>query len=171
MYEPKKQCIDCRRWLYEGDFPVVYRRGRPYLRGNCDACYNAAKRRYRDEDKERYDGHGTAWRTRARHKSIVCNIRSRARAKGFAFDLDDHIDAIGERMYGGCELTGLPFDFGVNGKIMWNSPSIDRIKPALGYVYSNIRIICHGLNTAIGDWGEEQTAILMQAWLDKRNVT
>lgn len=168
MFEPKRTCNRCRETKYEGDFPFVSgARGRGlYQLRYCGECYAKQKA----SSPSQIDGSAARnWRGRSRHKSLVCNIRNRARSKALPFDLDGHIDAIGERMYSGkCELSGIDFDFVQAGKPKWNSPSIDRIKPELGYVYTNIRIICHALNTAIGHWGEDQTAALMEAWLEMR---
>ncbi len=50
-------------------------------------------------------------------------------------------------------------------KISYNSPSVDRIDPKKGYVYSNIRIVCFSLNAAIGNWGDEKTLEVMRTWI------
>ncbi len=59
-------------------------------------------------------------------------------------------------------MSGLPFEkgIGVAGPL---SASIDRIKPDLGYVYSNSRIICLALNRAFSDWGEEELFRIVDA--------
>lgn len=44
-------------------------------------------------------------------------------------------------------------------------PSIDRVIPNLGYVYSNIRIVCFGMNAALGDWGEDKFKRLVKGYL------
>lgn len=100
--------------------------------------------------------------------SLINAARSRAVKIGVPFDLDRHRDALGERLKAGCEMTGLAFDLSNAGKAQWNSPSFDRIRPHLGYTYDNIRVICWGLNAAFSHWGEDQTAVLMQAWLNRR---
>jgi hypothetical protein len=69
--------------------------------------------------------------------------------------------------FGRCELTGIQFDF--NGRRGgWANPSIDRKDAACGYVYANIRIILHGLNTAIGHWGEDILLRMIAAWQERR---
>lgn len=68
---------------------------------------------------------------------------------------------------GFCEMTGLPFNQG-DEKRAWNSPTIDRIKPELGYVIGNVRVICWCLNAALGDWGEDETRKVMTAWLTQK---
>ena len=76
------------------------------------------------------------------------------------FDLHWHQGALAARIAAGrCELTGVKFDFegfGCSGgaRHKWNSPSIDRIEPAKGYVYSNIRVICYAANVGMSNFGE-----------------
>jgi len=99
----------------------------------------------------------------------ILHAAERAKKKGLPFDLYDHKELLLARFKNGCELTGLPFDFetvGRGGK--WNSPSIDRIKPELGYVYTNVRIILWSLNKAFSNWGEDQFEQVARAWLERR---
>jgi hypothetical protein len=54
---------------------------------------------------------------------------------------------------GFCEVSGLPiktkaYEAGKAGGRSFYSPSIDRIDNAIGYVESNCRIVCWGLNMA-----------------------
>lgn len=55
-------------------------------------------------------------------------------------------------MAGYCEMSGLPLKMEA-GRRNWNSPSIHRVVPQQGYVIGNVRIICFGLNAALGEWG------------------
>ena len=95
---------------------------------------------------------------------------SRSKARGLPFDLYDHKELLFARFKKGCELTGLPFDFAVEGKGgAWNSPSIDRIKPELGYVYTNVRLILWSLNMTLANWGEDQFEQVARAWLARKD--
>jgi hypothetical protein len=51
-----------------------------------------------------------------------------------------------ENYSGKCELTGIPFKRANNRVSNPYSPSVDRIKPELGYVEENCRKILMGLN-------------------------
>lgn len=160
MFEPKKRCTKCRELKYEGEFQ--WQRNR--LSSWCDSC-----RCFKTPEQQR--GYNQRWARDNKHKHLIRECRARAEKKQLPFDLDLHEDAIRTRVYAArCELSGLPLELVARGRAEWNSASIDRVKPELGYVYSNIRIICNSLNTAIGHWGEEQTAVLMQAWLDQRKA-
>lgn len=106
---------------------------------------------------------------RFRYLRIVLKVKQRAVKKGLPFDLDQYYPDIRARLAKGrCELTGTQFNMNAeNGQPVWNSPSIDRIKPELGYVYSNIRIILHSLNCAFGSWGENVFAAIAESYLEK----
>jgi hypothetical protein len=54
---------------------------------------------------------------------------------------------------GMCEATGIPFN--MSRQRGWDTPSLDRINPKLGYVKSNTRLVLFAVNTACGDWGED----------------
>lgn len=105
-------------------------------------------------------------RLERRASVLVATVRTRARNRGLDFDLDGHVSAIQERIDAGvCEITGYPFDLSPGRK--FSSPSIDRINPARGYTYDNIRIVLNLVNAAMGDWGEETLRQVMEAWLCK----
>ena len=97
---------------------------------------------------------------------MVNAAKHRAKKAWLPFDLDAYRSEIRSRLQGPCELTGIPFKTG--GERDWNSPSIDRIDPEKGYVYSNIRIILWCLNSAFGYWGEDQFERVARAWLERR---
>jgi hypothetical protein len=95
------------------------------------------------------------WRAENPTKVLIGDAYTRSKEKMIPFDLREHEEEIEKRLNTGvCEMSGLPFEKG-KGTHGPFSASIDRIVPAKGYVYSNIRIICYGLNCAFNDWGEE----------------
>lgn len=97
--------------------------------------------------------------------------RKRAAKAGVGYDLHDHIPVLQRRWdRQKCELSGLPFDVEMTGRVgaKWNSPSIDRVKAGGGYVIGNVRLICYGLNALFGNWGEGQAEVLVRAWLERK---
>ncbi len=82
---------------------------------------------------------------------LIISARSRAKKGNIPYDID--LDW-GQKTYTGrCELTGLKFevskgDLGTTSTQF--SPSIDRIKPELGYTKGNCRWICWGINALKG---------------------
>jgi hypothetical protein len=82
--------------------------------------------------------------------------RDRARRNKLPFDLDRQF--VREKLEGGvCELSGLRIERAAPGKRRTHpyAPSLDRIKPELGYIKSNVRLICFAVNRARSDWGDE----------------
>jgi hypothetical protein len=98
---------------------------------------------------------------------LVRHAKVRAKKKGIAFDLDGYLMEIQRRIDNGlCEVTGLPLN--LDGGRTWDSPSLDRIESKGAYLYSNVRIVCHAINSAMGDWGEQRTVQLVLAILARR---
>lgn len=72
-------------------------------------------------------------------QSTFQNAKKRALLKGLPFTVtkQDIYEAAGET----CPVFGTRFDFVGNGRIVPESPSLDRIVPALGYVHGNVVVI------------------------------
>lgn len=106
-------------------------------------------------------------RTTYRAKSLVYLAKQRAAKKGIPFDLD--AKALQARIDKGfCELTGVPFR--LDEARSFDSPSLDRIRPSDGYVMGNVRVICYGMNCALGTWGEESLMVLLTAWQKNKEM-
>ncbi len=124
----------------------------------------AYEAQWRAENAEHLKARGAKRRLEKRAKCLIAAARVRSRNKGHAFGLDDFSAELQSRIdKGKCELSGVSFDLSPGRKP--NSPSLDRINPALGYIPSNVRVICHALNAALGDWGEEALQPIMAGWL------
>ena len=100
---------------------------------------------------------------------LVAAARIRARRLRVPFSLcaDDvaHIQNVIDA--GRCERSGVRFAMqGVGGK-QARSPSIDRIVPHLGYVPTNIRIVCFCMNAGMGQWGEKEFREIVTSWLSR----
>lgn len=75
---------------------------------------------------------------------LLNHAKGRARAKGVPFDLDRDSLVIPDA----CPVFGVPFEWGVGlhgWRNMW-APSLDRIKPQLGYVRGNVLVISNRAN-------------------------
>lgn len=98
---------------------------------------------------------------------LIRHAKQRAEKKRLPFDLAGYSTEIQRRIDNGlCEVTGLPLN--LEGGRTWDSPSLDRIEPKNGYLYANIRIVCHAINSAMGDWGEQKVVQLALAILSVR---
>lgn len=106
-------------------------------------------------------------RRKNRAYELVRHAKERAKKKNLPFDLDIYSDVIQQRIDRGvCEVTGLPLN--LEGGRTWDSPSLDRIDPEKGYLYNNTRVVCHAINSAMGDWGEQKAVDLVLAILARR---
>lgn len=121
------------------------------FRTTCKDCQNQQERLRKIRLDTRTAEQRKNWRHNNRASALVSSARVRARDKGLAFDLD--VTQIQYRIdLGRCELTGIKFD--LEGG--WNSPSLDRINPALGYTMDNVRIVLTALNVMMNRWGPDK---------------
>ena len=148
------------------------------------AARAAYDREYREKNKLRKAAYEAKWRAdnaahlkqraakRRLEKRAMCLIaaaRVRCRNKGILFALDGFADELQRRIDAGrCELSGVAFDLSPGRKP--TSPSLDRRNPADGYTPENVRVICHALNAALGDWGEDALAPIVSGWLATRST-
>ena len=135
----------------------------------------------KDKERLRQVQHDWYVRNKARqqsqHRESYLNRRAlhlcweakrRATRKGVPYTLnaDDVVDVQHRIDLGFCEITGTPFN--MDGTRKFNSPSIDRIVPKLGYVRGNIRVICRAMNIAMSNWGEDDVWEMFQNWQSVR---
>ena len=93
---------------------------------------------------------------------MVVAAHSRALRQGVPCDLHNFLPELEQRLSGGvCEMIGMKWDF--DTPLAFNTPSLYAVDPALGFVYSNIKVICWGMNVALGTWGPE---VLKSAMLE-----
>jgi hypothetical protein len=83
-------------------------------------------------------------------RRLLDKARFRTKRKNLQFDLT--VEWLQERYTGRCELTGIEFQFGTEGRSPI-TPSLDRIDSSKGYTKDNIRIVIWALNRAIGEYG------------------
>jgi hypothetical protein len=76
------------------------------------------------------------------HLVLYWNARNRAKAKGIPFDLEPTDLMVPSH----CPVLGIPLVICIE-YARDNSPSVDRINPALGYVKGNVCVISHKANT------------------------
>ena len=174
-----KTCTKCKKRLPKENFRKYCGRSIDGLRPLCKECQKKYEQKWRDANKERLAA--TRARRSAKEKKyrleydaanrgmlLVMQAKRRCLKKKIPFDLDQHIAEIEKRIQKKkCEMTGVELDM-YNAGTKWNSPSLDRIVPMKGYVYSNIRVVCFAMNAALGNWGEDRLHKIMSAWLERK---
>jgi len=94
-------------------------------------------------------------------KYLVRGAKRRAKQRGLKFDLEDHITDLQNIIDTGlCELTGLSFVTSI-GKPSPFSPSLDRKNSKAGYTRDNIRVVIWAANRAMGVWGFDLLAAIV----------
>jgi hypothetical protein len=174
-----KTCTTCNETKPISEFRKYGGRCRDSLRPLCKVCQREYERGWRSQTKEyraaarqrrkaKAKEYANQYLSQNRAKYLVAECRRRSARRGLAFDLDQHTPEIQTRIdQGRCELSEVPLKTTM-GPMAFDSPSIDRIDPSKGYVYSNIRVVCRAMNCALGDWGEEVLARVVSGWLARR---
>lgn len=111
--------------------------------------------------------HGDAWNAAVdamledqkswlRRSAQSVAYRGRKIGKGCTVDIQALAQVL-RRSAGRCEITGLGLDLrrSPTGQTPPFHPSFDRRDSALGYTYSNTRVVCLCVNLCIRDWGED----------------
>ncbi len=75
-------------------------------------------------------------------KCQIPALRHRAKILGVPFDLSEKDIALPPK----CPVLGFPLVIG-DGRLQFNSPSVDRIYPEKGYVTGNVNVISYRANT------------------------
>jgi len=102
-------------------------KGRRY----CGACYSNHWKEYNKK-----------WHRANTERKLLNHAQSRAKEHELPFNLE--LEDIIIPKY--CPILGLKLERGI-GKVIAESPSIDKINPTLGYVKGNIRVISFRANT------------------------
>jgi hypothetical protein len=96
---------------------------------------------------------------------MVQCARNRAREQGVPFDITADDISIPER----CPLLGIPIVRG-EGKLHANSPSLDRLRPELGYVRGNVVVVSYRANAIKHDATPDELEMIarnLRALLDE----
>ena len=124
---------------------------------------NERSKAWREKNPERSKAIAKSSRTANRAGNMIADAKKRAKQKGLAFDLEDFRDQLTTRINAGlCELTGMQLRLS-GGPRDWDTPSLDRIVPELGYTISNVRVIAFGLNVMMLTWGLDRAMSIMDA--------
>lgn len=73
---------------------------------------------------------------------LIGSVKARAKRENILFNLT--IDSVDWPEF--CPVLGIKLDYSATMKTRQYSPSIDRIKPELGYVINNVKVISYRAN-------------------------
>lgn len=174
-----KTCISCKNCKPITEYYKYIKNGKERIRGKCKTCmlerikltYSGSKeyrKKQRQKHKKQRQQYVANNRLKNRAKCLIWRCKTKCNKEKIPFDLDQHIEKIQRRIDNGiCELTGVNLELNVVNNRSALTPSIDRICPSKGYVYSNIRIVCWCVNSAMNIWGEDVTFEIMKNWVEK----
>lgn len=133
----------------------------------CRTCANEYMKRRRKEALEagapKHDVYNYKWRVNNTESYLLQTAKSRAKKKGFDFNIDASDIVIPEN----CPVLGIPLFIRQGGKGTEknpNNPSLDRIDSELGYVKGNVRVISWRANNLKGDGTLDEFKKLVENW-------
>jgi len=94
-----------------------------------------------EEQRRKVRERTARWRNNNYERSLCMRLHVRARKLNVPFDLKPS-DIIVPQF---CPVLGIPIERNT-GAVKFNSPSVDRIIPSLGYTSGNIIIVSHKAN-------------------------
>ena len=137
----QKQCTKCKTFKDSNEFGVDSR-SRDGLKYWCKVCANRASRQYSKTPKGMANRRKSekAFRRRDPRKYLLRNARVRSERWGipFSITLDDIV------IPKECPILGIKIEVG--NKSHDGSPTLDKIRPELGYIPSNIHVISRRAN-------------------------
>ena len=130
---------------------------------------NQKSAEWRLQNRDQVNERNRQRRLSKRAMCLVAAARIRSRNKGIPFSLNELDVCLLQQAIdtGLCQLSGIPFNL-ERGRCA-TSPSLDRIDPKLGYISGNVRVVCHAINAALGDWGVEETLRIMREFVRLRS--
>lgn len=116
------------------------------------ATVRAATKRRREKNPEAHRIKSSEWRLRDPRNMMVASAKKRAKACGMPFSIAVTDLVIPSH----CPLLGVPIAVATGGKPSAGSPSLDRLRPELGYVPGNVWVISYRANALKNNFTLEQ---------------
>ena len=154
-----KECSNCHAILETSEY---YRHNKAIdgLSSHCKKCHAVYTKDWKANNVEAKRRHKKLWARRNKEKSMLASARRRAKKKGVVFNIS--LKDISIPKY--CPILG--FELLREGGIQYNSPSLDRIEPHLGYIPENIQVISFRANTLKNSSTKEEIKKLWE-WAEK----
>jgi hypothetical protein len=160
--DPAKRKIYAAEWYKKhyaensAKLAALYRANKGY--------YKARSQQWRSENHKQMLATLREYRRDNYERIMIIAARRRAKERGVAFDLDEADIFIPFE----CPVLGIPLLPSSNGKWSPGSPSLDRVKPELGYVKNNVRIISWRANQLKRDATLEELERIVEYMKGKR---
>ncbi len=100
------------------------------------------------------------------------SCKKRAKDKKLQFELDlEFLNDLYSKQSGRCALTNIIFDFVFDEKFSKRpfSPSVDRIDSKIGYIKSNVRLVCGAVNYALSEYGDQIFDTICESRIQYKN--
>jgi len=95
-------------------------------------------------------------------------IRRRSDFKDLSHDVDkDFLVELYTRQKGLCAVTSLPLKLERGEGDVWDNCSVDRIDNDVGYMRTNVRLVCRAVNTMRSNMGDEKLIFWCRKILDQ----
>ncbi len=147
-----KKCSKCALVLPFEKFAKCTKTVYQYV---CKACAKEYRDLVQNKDHRRYLE--KRWRKENPAKAMITAAKGRARKAGVPFSISaedimipEYCPVLGNRLE---KSEGVPTD---------NSPSLDKVIPALGYVKGNVRVISWRANRLKGDASLEELKLIVK---------
>jgi hypothetical protein len=151
------------------DFRVMtnVEKTRRYRERNPDQVKESSRRSYRKNPNAHRMRREKNW-PRSYFGLTRRNAERNAKAKNVPFSITTkYLNELYDSQCCVCALSGLPFKRSPGGGPTIFSPSLDRIKPALGYVPGNVRFLLHGLNALKSDGTDDDVRFIIKSVYDR----
>jgi hypothetical protein len=155
-----KTCEHCREFMRR------WTAGERYCL-NCGYTKMAPRQRLCDEcravRKAERISYGKQWQHSHPEKMLLSCAKHRAKQEGVPFSITESDIVIPDK----CPALGIPLYRGKgSGGHGFNSPSLDKIIPELGYVQGNIAVISHRANALKSDETNPQVFRRLADWME-----
>jgi hypothetical protein len=159
-----KKCFKCKETMIAED---CFSKNKSTYDGyqkvckNCFSNYNSVKNGY----KKKNNNIKTNLTLYLRNK--IANIKHRCKLKNIEFNLsDDYINKLFLEQKGLCYFTNIPMVHN-EGQHQYNSISIERLDPSIGYIDNNVKLCLFSLNSFKGMMNESEFKSFLKEILPK----
>lgn len=161
----KKRCCKCEEWKDFSFFPKNSKKSGGVGK-LCKWCFN------NHDSIKRYE-YRRGERLKIAIKELdfsyyidrrMSRLKSAAKAKGIPWNLDlQYLKDIWQQQSGLCHYSEIKMDGQGQKMAVWNSPSLDKMDPSLGYVKGNVVWCIYAINSFKGELTEQEFSSVVKS--------